>query len=58
MSRLLLPASDVGVAVQVVVLVVALVGAWRLSRARAHWHPLIVGAGMLLFGLMGLRAAH
>lgn len=58
LNRLLLPASDLGVALQVVVLVVAMVGAWLLSRTHRYWRPLIVGAGMLLFGLMGLRAAH
>lgn len=58
LNRLLLPATDVGVAIQVAVLVIALVGAWRLSRAHRHWRPAIVGVGMLVLGLMGLRAAH
>lgn len=58
LSRLLLPASDLGVALQTVVLFVALIGAWWLSRAHRHWRPLIVGAGLMAFGLMGLRAAH
>lgn len=57
-NRLLLPASDLGVALQVAVLVAALIGAWRLSRAHRYWRPMIIGVGMLLFGLMGLRAAH
>jgi hypothetical protein len=58
LNRLLLPATDLGVAIQVAVLVAALIGAWRLSRAHRYWRPAIVGVGMLLFGLMGLRAAH
>lgn len=58
MNRLLLPVSDLGVALQVAVLIVVLVGAWRVSRAHPYWRPLIVGTGMLVFGLMGLRAAH
>jgi hypothetical protein len=58
MNRLLLPTSDLVVALQGVVLIVALVGAWRLSREHPYWRPLIIGVGMLLFGLMGLRSAH
>lgn len=58
LNRLLLPASDLGVALQVALLVLALIGAWRLSRAHRYWRPAIVGVGMLLLGLMGLRAAH
>jgi hypothetical protein len=58
LSRLLLPATDLGVAIQVALLIAVLIGAWRLSRAHRHWRPMIVGVGMLLFGLMGLRAAH
>lgn len=58
LNRLLLPASDLGVTLQVVVLTLAMLGALRLSRTHRYWRPLIVGVGLLLLGLMGLRAAH
>jgi len=58
LNRVLFPWTDLGVALQVAVLGLAVIGAWRLSRAHRHWRPMILGVGLLLLGLMGLRAAH
>lgn len=58
MIELLLPRTDAGVAVQTVLFVV-LFGAtvWRLWH-RPETRLLLVGSGLVLVGLLGLRAAH
>lgn len=58
MRDLLFPTTDAGVFVQVAVLVVAVsIGLWG-TRRRPDARLLVVGAGLLLFALVGLRAAH
>lgn len=57
-QRLLLPTTDLGVVVQVL-LAAALLGVlWSLTRHRPEWRLVVLGAALLLFGLFGLRAAH
>lgn len=57
-SRLLQPASDVGVAVQLLVLVTLAVLLWRATSRRPEWRLVVVGGAVLAAGLVGLRAAH
>jgi len=57
-SRLLQPATDVGVLAQfALVLTLLLVAGWWLRR-RPEWRLVLVGLGLLLLGAMGIRAAH
>lgn len=57
-SELLLPRTDAGVLAQVIgVIAVTLVVAVLVRRERALV-TLSVGAGMVLLGLMGMRALH
>lgn len=58
MSSLLWPTTDAGVLAQLVVLL-ALVGValWRWGR-QPDARLLVIGAGIALLALMGLRAAH
>jgi hypothetical protein len=57
-SSLLLPRTDLGVLAQVVVLTAALALAVWSTRRRPELRLLAVGTGVMLFALMGLRAAH
>lgn len=58
MSELLSPRTDLGVAVQVVVLLVlAAVGLWS-TRARPDARLVVIGLAVLAVALVGLRAAH
>lgn len=58
MDELLQPSTDLGVLVQVIVLAVAFVlGLW-LTRQRSEWRLVVLGVGLVVAGLMGLRAAH
>jgi len=57
-DRVLLPATDRGVALQIVIVVVGMASAWWLLGSRRHWRPAAMGIGLLLLGAMGLRAAH
>lgn len=55
---LLLPATDAGVAAQlVVVFVVVAIALWRFW-SNLEIRLLVVGSGIVLVGLMGLRALH
>ena len=58
MRDLLLPTTDAGVAVQAAILAVAFAVAWRVTRRSKDLRLLVVGSGVLLAALMGLRAAH
>lgn len=58
MTQLLLPQTDGGVAVQAVVLLVLLGVGWWATRQRPDARLLLVGVGLVLVGLIGLRAAH
>lgn len=58
MTQLLLPQTDGGVAVQAVVLLVLLGVGWLATRQRPDARLLLVGVGLVLVGLTGLRAAH
>lgn len=58
MSELVLPRTDAGVAVQVVVAVVVLLAGLWATRRRPDARLVVVGAGLVLVGLIGLRAAH
>lgn len=55
---LLLPKTDLGVLIQVIVtgLIFALV-LWRLW-AKSELRLLVIGLGLFVFGLIGLRALH
>ncbi len=55
---LVAPTTDLGVFLQVAVVVIAIVVGWRLLAPRPHWRLVLIGVGLLLFGAMGLRAAH
>jgi hypothetical protein len=57
-SSLLLPRTDLGVLAQVIVLTAALALAVWSTRRRPELRLLAVGTGVMLFALMGLRAAH
>jgi hypothetical protein len=57
-GRVLQPATDVGVAVQVVVLLIVVGGLLRGFRARPEWRLVALGTGLIVLGLMGVRAAH
>ena len=58
LGRVLQPATDVGVAMQVVVLLLVVGGLlWRL-RAHPEWRLVALGTGLIMLGLMGVRAAH
>jgi hypothetical protein len=55
---LLLPATDAGVAAQlVVVFVVVAIALWRFW-SNPEIRLLVVGSGIVVLGLMGLRALH
>lgn len=55
---LLLPRTDLAVLVQLVVLAVLVVtGLWATRRNR-DLRLVVIGSGMLLLALAGLRAAH
>lgn len=58
LGRLLLPSTDTGVVLQLV-LAVALTG-WLLwvARHRPEWRLVVIGSALVLLGLFGLRAAH
>lgn len=57
-GRFLRPATDLGVAVQLIALVTVVgLAAWRVWH-RPEWRLVVLGAGLLLLGGMGLRAAH
>lgn len=58
MTEWLFPRTDAGVGVQVVALVVLVgVGLWA-TRRRPDARLLVVGSGLVLLALAGLRAAH
>jgi hypothetical protein len=52
------PATDTGVLVQLVVALGAFLVLLHLVRARPEWRLVVIGLGLLLLGLFGLRAAH
>jgi hypothetical protein len=55
---LLLPATDAGVAAQLaVVIVVVAIALWRFW-SNPEIRLLVVGSGIVVLGLMGLRALH
>lgn len=58
MHELLLPRTDAGVAAQVGVLVVLVVAGVVKTWRNPDLRRLVIGAGMFVFGLMALRAAH
>jgi 4-amino-4-deoxy-L-arabinose transferase-like glycosyltransferase len=57
-SSLLLPRTDLGVLAQAVVLGVVLALSVWATRRRSEFRLLALGTGLMLFALMGLRAAH
>ena len=58
MTDLLLPATDAGVLVQVVVLVVVTTGALYLTRHHRDLRILVIGIALLIAGVMAVRAIH
>jgi hypothetical protein len=55
---LLLPATDAGVAAQLaVVIVVVAIALWRFW-SNSEIRLLVIGSGIVVLGLMGLRALH
>jgi len=55
---LLLPATDAGVAAQLVVVFVVVAIALRRFWSNPEIRLLVVGSGIVVLGLMGLRALH
>ncbi|MDX1511014.1 MAG: hypothetical protein R3249_06690 [Nitriliruptorales bacterium] len=58
MDELLQPASDLGVLVQGIVMALVLGALLWLTRRHREWRLVVIGVGMVLIGLFGLRAAH
>lgn len=58
MTELLLPRTDRGVVAQAVVLMLLLGAGWWATRRRPEFRLLLIGVGLVLVGLTGLRAAH
>lgn len=58
MAELILPRTDAGVAVQAAALAVLLAVGWWGTRRRPEARLVLIGAGLVLIGLTGLRAAH
>lgn len=58
MTEFILPRTDGGVVVQVAVLGLLLATGWWATRRRPDARLLLIGVGLVLFGLIGLRAAH
>ena len=58
MKDLILPRTDAGVAVQLVVLVLAYLGAVALLRRQRDWLLLATGVAVLTLGFFGVRALH
>jgi hypothetical protein len=56
--ELLLPRTDAGVAVQVVGLIVVLAVLLRITWRRPDLRLVVLGSGLLVLALMGVRAAH
>ena len=57
-TRLVLPTSDLAVAIQLLVLLVLVGLALWWLRDRPEWRLVVLGLTLLLLGGMGLRAAH
>ncbi len=57
-TEFLLPRTDGGVVVQAVVLMLLLGAGWWATRRRPEFRLLLIGVGLVLVGLTGLRAAH
>ena len=58
MTELLLPRTDAGVAAQAILLVVLVgMGLWA-TRRQPDGRLLVIGVGLVLVALVGLRAAH
>lgn len=58
MTDLLLPRTDAGVLVQLVVVALAIAVAVFALRRRPEWRLLAIGLGVFAFGAMALRALH
>lgn len=57
-DELLAPATDRGVAAQLIALIVGTAAVCWLLRSHRHWQLVALGVALLLLGAMGLRAAH
>jgi len=57
-SRLLRPATDLGVFLQVASVLGLLALLWWRARTRTEWRLVTAGIGLVVLGLIGLRAAH
>ncbi len=54
----MLPETDAGVLAQVVLFVIALsVWGWAV-RSKPEWRLIVVGVGLVGFGLIGVRSLH
>lgn len=58
LRELLLPRTDAGVAVQAAIVVVVVAALLWATRRVPHLRLLVVGVGVMLVALGGLRAAH
>ncbi len=58
MSGWLLPRTDAGVLAQLVVLLLTVGAGLWWTRQRPDARLVVIGAGLLLIALMGVRAAH
>lgn len=58
MIDLLLPRTDAGVGVQLVIATIVFATATWLLRHRPEWRMLSIGAWVATYGLMALRTLH
>lgn len=54
----LLPATDAGVLVQVITVLILGAIALRAAWRHAEWRIFVIGAWVLLLSLLGIRAVH
>jgi hypothetical protein len=57
-NEILLPRTDAGAGAQVIFVVVAMIMAGVLVRRERALVTLVVGVGLVVLGLMGMRALH
>ncbi len=58
MNDILLPRTDAGVVIQVIIATVAFAGLTWLLRKRPEWRLLSIGLWICAYAAMGLRSLH